>query len=653
VIDKMRTDGPLATLEAVRGQLDRPMPLGYCNVGIVVGVGQDAPGFSHGDRVVSNGPHAEVVAVPRNLCARIPEGVSDDAAAFTVLAAIGLQGIRLAVPTMGETFTVLGLGLIGLIAVQLLHANGCRVLAADPDPVKTAKARSFGATTVDLSGGEDPLIAAEVFSRGRGVDGVLITAATQSHEPVSQAARMCRKRGRIVLVGVAGLQLNRAEFYEKELSFQVSCSYGPGRYDRAYEDEGQDYPIGFVRWTEQRNFEAVLDLMAAGTLDVEPLITHRFPVADARRAYDMLAAGTEAYLGILLEYAEQPDSTQLARSISLANGAPAEAVAPTEPVIAMIGAGNYAGRALLPAFSRTGARLLGIASSGGLTAATLGRKFGFAEATTDAESLIADPRVNTIVVATRHDSHSQLVCSALAAGKNVFVEKPLAVTAAQLDAVEAGWLTLPADQRPLVMVGFNRRFAPHVVRMKALLDTVKTPKTFIVTVNAGALAAPHWTQAKDIGGGRIIGEACHFIDLMRFLAGSPCDHWQVTSIGANVEGGVRDDKVSMTLAFADGSIGTLHYFANGHTSFPKERIEVFCTGRVLQLDNFRRLRGYGWKGFGGMGSWRQDKGQAACVAAFISAIRRGGRAPIPFAELIEVARLIIAVGEAARRGTPS
>lgn len=646
VLNKARTDGPIATFEAVRGQLDSDLPLGYCNVGVVAAVGSEEIGFAVGDRVVSNGPHAEVVAVTRNLCARIPDEVSDDAAAFTILASIALQGVRLAEPTIGESFAVIGLGLIGLMSVQILRANGCKVLAIDPDPAKTALARRFGATIIEPGNDEDPVDAAEAFSRGRGIDGALIAAATKSNDPVSQAARMCRKRGRIVLIGVTGLQLNRSDFYEKELTFQVSCSYGPGRYDSAYEAEGLDYPIGFVRWTEQRNFEAVLDMMSAGTLNVDSLITHRFLLGDAERAYDLIADNIEPYLGILLEYGGQKDDSRLARTVKLAGDKPGTAIGNAKPAIAMIGAGNYASRVLISAFVKAGAQLLGIASNGGQTAASRGRKFGFAEATTDAAALIADPRVNMVVIATRHDSHSRLVCDSLAAGKHVFVEKPLALSLDEIDSVDAAWRAFPEGKRPIVMVGFNRRFAPYVVRMKSLLDSVAGPKTFIMTVNSGALDADHWTQVPAVGGGRIIGEACHFIDLMRFLAGVPIKSWGVTRMES--ESGVTDDKASIALTFENGSIGTVHYFANGHPSFPKERIEAFGAGRILQLDNFRHLRGYGWKGFGKKSGWRQDKGQDACAAAFLTAVREGGNAPIAFEELIEVSRVTIEVGEAAR-----
>jgi predicted dehydrogenase/threonine dehydrogenase-like Zn-dependent dehydrogenase len=644
-LDKLRTDGVAATLEAVRSKLDQTLPLGYCHVG-EVDAGVDVSGFSAGDRVVSNGPHAEVVTVPVNLCARIPAAVSDDAAAFAVLGAIGLQGVRLAAPTLGESFVVTGLGLIGLITVQLLRANGCRVLGIDPDPSRTALARQFGALTVDLGRGEDPLAAAADFTRGHGVDGVLISAATKSDEPVSQAARMCRKRGRIVLVGVTGLQLNRADFYEKELTFQVSCSYGPGRYDPDYEQGGRDYPFGFVRWTEQRNFEAVLELMASNRLDVLPLITHRFALADALRAYDLLAADREPYLGVLLEYPVRAVGTPAARTIQLT---PTRRAASADPVVAVVGAGNYAGRTLLPALARSGARLFGIASRGGVTAAHLGRKYGFSEVTTDAAALIANPRVTAVVVATRHDTHATFVKQALIAGKHVFVEKPLAITAAELAEIESAWKGASGERGPLLMVGFNRRFAPQVVRMKALLQAAPGPKSLVVTVNAGAVPANHWTQTVAVGGGRIIGEGCHFIDLLRFLAGAAIVNWDLAMAGGATAAGARDGPVTITLTFADGSTGTLHYFSNGHASFPKERIEVFCSGRILQLDNFRRLRGYGWSGFTAMDLWRQNKGQSACVAAFVAAIREGRDSPIPVDELLEVSRITVALGEAARR----
>jgi predicted dehydrogenase/threonine dehydrogenase-like Zn-dependent dehydrogenase len=646
VLDKVRADGVLPTLEAVRSKLDQMIPLGYCNVGRVAEVGADVRGFAVGERVVSNGPHAELVTVPRNLCARIPDEVSDDEAAFTVLGAIALQGVRLAAPTLGERFVVTGLGLLGLLTVQLLRANGCRVLGIDPDPTKTELARQFGADVVALERGEDPLTVASAFSGGAGVDGVLITASTRSNDPVSQGARMCRQRGRIVLVGVTGLELDRSDFYQKELSFQVSCSYGPGRYDPQYEDEGTDYPLGFVRWTEQRNFQAILEMMNSRALDVRALITHRFAFDAAPAAYELLATQSQPHLGILLEYAGQSFDRIGSRTVAF-DPQSTHAAADAEPGIALIGAGNYAARTLIPAFVASHVRLRGIASGGGVTAAHCARKFGFARATTDADLLIAAEDTDVVVIATRHDSHARFVLRALQAGKHVFVEKPLALTLAEVDSIADAWSACgPAGQRPQIMVGYNRRFAPQVVRMKALLAGVRAAKCFVITVNAGALPASHWLQDPRVGGGRIIGECCHFVDLLRFLAGREIVDARVQALTS--DNGAPRDTVAITMGFADGSLGTIHYLTNGHASFPKERVEVFCAGRILQLDNFRRLRAYGWPGFKSMRLWRQDKGQKACVRAFVDAVRSGTGAPIPLEELLEVARVTIALGEAVR-----
>ena len=640
VLDKIKTDGLMPTVEAVFNKLDQPLPLGYCNVGVVLEAGQDREGFAVGDRVASNGKHAEVVSVPLNLCARIPDAVSDEAAAFTVVGAIALQGIRLVQPTLGEAVVVTGLGLIGQIAVQLLRANGCRVLGLDFDPARLALAQSFGAEVVNLAAGEDPVLAAARFSRGRGVDAVLITAATHSSEPMHQAALMCRQRGRVVLVGVTGLELSRDDFFRKELTFQVSASYGPGRYDPNYEEKGQDYPIGFVRWTEQRNFEAVLDLLADGRLDVQPLISHRFKLDQSEAAYAVVG-GSEPSLGILLDYPrrdEQPDALLRQATVRLqADPAPlSPASGGQPPTIALIGSGNYATGVLIPAFKQAGARLATVASNAGVSGVHAGRKYGFAETTTDTASLMTDPKVDALVIATRHNSHARLVLQALEAGKPVFVEKPLCLTLEELADIAAVVSPPTEAAAPLLMVGFNRRFAPQVQKIKALLTGVSEPKAFVMTVNAGAIPEDHWTQDPDSGGGRIIGEACHFIDLLRFLAGCPIvAHSRIALDSAT------GDTVSLQFGFADGSIGTVHYFANGSKAFPKERLEVFAAGRVLQLDNFRQLTGYGWPGFKRMNLWRQDKGQKACAAAFVQAVQQGGSAPIPFAEILEVSRVTI------------
>jgi len=648
VLDKIRTDGLMTTLDAVRGKLDMPISLGYCNAGEVLEVGAGVDGIRPGDRVVSNGPHAEVVCVPRNLCARIPEGVCHEHAAFTVLSAIGLQGLRLAAPTLGECFALTGLGLIGLITAQLLQAQGCRVLGIDPNPARLELAGRMGIETVDLSIGQDPVAAAMDFSRGRGVDGVLITASTKSSEPVHQAAQMCRQRGRIVLVGVTGLELQRSDFYEKELSFQVSCSYGPGRYDEAYEESGHDYPLAYVRWTEQRNFEAVLDMMAEGSLDVSPLISHRFALDQAPAAYGLLGGGGD-YLGIVLEYptSEERPQAELRRP-TVTTGTPSPTS--TGARVGVIGAGNYACRMLMPSLSKTAARRCVVVDNVGANASYAARKFGFERATSDVREALEADDVDGILIATRHNSHAALVCQALEAGKHVFVEKPLALTTDEVVRIERTHAAASArlGRELVLMVGFNRRFAPHTVRVMELLRAVSEPKVLSITVNAGAISATHWTQSTEVGGGRILGEGCHFIDLLRFMAGAPIESWQAACVGRGAEGVVSDDKAVISLRFADGSLGAVQYIANGHGSFPKERLEVFCAGRVLQIDNFRSLRGYGWPGARKMKLFRQDKGHAACAAAFVDAVARGGPSPIPLAETYEVARVTVSIAHALR-----
>ncbi len=629
VVDKVRTDGLMPTLEAVRNKLDTPLPLGYCNVGTVVD--SRAPGFAVGDRVVSTGKHAEIVSVPQNLCARIPDEVDDEAAAFTVIGAIALQGIRLINPTLGETVVVTGLGLIGLVAVQLLKAHGCRVLGIDFDPAKTALAAKFGAGTVNLSEGQDPVAVANAYSRGRGVDAVLLTASTKSNEPIHQAATMCRKRGRIVLVGVVGMELSRADFYEKELTFQVSCSYGPGRYDPEYEDKGRDYPFGYVRWTAQRNFEAVLDMMADRRLAVGELISHRYDLEHAVDAYETIRGN--GALGVIISYGNGGDaaddaSAVLARVTRLR--APT-APAPADAVLGFLGAGNYASAVLVPAFAKTPARLRSIASATGVSSVHVGTKHGIELATTDTEALLADDEINAVVIATRHDSHARLVRAALERGKHVFVEKPLAIAREELEDLVDFYGSL--EDSPLLMVGFNRRYSPLVRKIRELLAGSTQPKSLLMTVNAGAIPADHWTQDREIGGGRIVGEACHFVDLLRCLAGSAIESVHAVAMDAACR-----DSVMIQLAFADGSAGSIAYLANGSKAFPKERLEVFCGGGILQLDNFRTLKGYGWPGFRSMRLRRQDKGQSQCAAAFVDAVSSGdARQLIPFGELAEVA----------------
>ena len=643
VLDKAKTDGLLPTIDAVRSKLDQPLPLGYCNAGVVLDSGVD--GFSVGDRVVSNGNHAEVVRVPKNLCAKIPDSVDDESAAFTVLAAIGLQGIRLINPTLGETVVVSGLGLIGLMTVQMLRANGCRVLGIDYNSIRCGLARKFGAEVVDLSKGQDPVAVAQAYSRGRGVDAVVVAAATDSDEVMRQSAEMCRKRGRIVLVGVVGLNLRRDDFFQKEISFQVSASYGPGRYDPLYEEKGQDYPVGFVRWTEQRNFEAVLDMMATGALDVKPLITHRFDIENATGAFSVLSDSDA--LGIVIAYPVKSEVILRKSAVSLSEVKETNNNhAPQSPVVGFIGAGNYASRVLIPAFKDVGAELSTVVTSGGVSGVHHGKKAGFNTASTELDDIYNNESINTVAVVTRHNLHAEQVLAAVKAGKHVFVEKPLALECAQLDKIDEqiSAYTNP----PMLMVGFNRRFAPHIVKMKELLSNRYEPKVIVMTVNAGAIPANHWTQDPEVGGGRIIGEGCHFIDLARFLTGSPITSHNAVMMGNAPGVVIRDDKVTITLGFEDGSVASIHYLANGGKAFPKERVEVFCADAVLQMDNYRVMTGYDWPGFKKMKLHKQDKGQKACAKVFIDAIRNGTPAPIPYEEVMESSRVSIEVAESLR-----
>jgi len=644
VLNKARTDGVVSTVEAVRSKLAQPLAMGYSNVGVVVDVGSPDTGFAPGDRVLSNGGHAEFVSVPKNLCAHIPEGVDDETATFGVLGAIALQGIRLVEPTLGETVVVTGLGLIGLMTVQLLRASGCRVIGIDMDPQKLDLASGFGAHTVRLDQGQDPVMEAERITRGQGVDAVIITASSKSDEIVHQAATMCRQRGRIVLVGVVGLQLNRSDFYEKELTFQVSCSYGPGRYDPRYEDEGHDYPLPFVRWTENRNFQAVLEQMALGQIQTGDLVSARYAIEAAPDAYELLVED-RTVLGVVLDFpggdeiSAHETTVRLVSASGRSTGGDAQ-----RPVVGAIGAGNYAGRVLLPAFAKAGARLKGVVSAGGRSGDHVARSLGFEFNGTDASEIFDDPEVNTVVVGTRHDSHAELVKAALDAGKHVFVEKPLALSLEEVEAIEDA---LSESGKTLqLMVGFNRRFAPLVVDLKTRVARLSGPMTVVYTCNAGAIPADSWVHDPKSGGGRIVGEACHFLDLARFLVGHPVVRW--TASPMRIHDGVDlNDTASVTMEFEDGSLAVVNYLANGHRAFPKERIEVFRSGSVFSLDNFRRLRWFG-KSSGRRRAWRQDKGQGDCVKAFLAAVSGEAEAAIPVHEILEISRLSIEVAEAAR-----
>lgn len=646
VLDKMRTEGVLSTLEKVRNKLEEGMPLGYCNVGKVLAVGEGVEHVRVGQRVLSNGGHAEIVLVPKHLCAPIPENVDNNVAVFGVLGSIALNGIRLAKPTLGECFVVSGLGLIGLLTVQLLKAQGCRVLGLDFDEERLALAKEYGAETLNLGDVESPIEAAMEFSRGRGVDGVLVTAYSESREPMVQASHMCRKRGRIILVGVTKLEFDRDPLFKKEIRFQVSCSYGPGRYDTDYEQKGIDYPTGYVRWTEQRNFEAVLDMMADGKISTEAMITHRFPFEHANRAYDLLT-GKEASLGIVLDYPAARESQPHLRDKTVQLELVPKRKRSDCPAIGVIGAGGYALSNLLPALKSERVELHTIASRGGRSAGEAAKRFGFSHASTDSNAVLENPDIQAVIIATPHHLHAPLVCEALRQGKHVFVEKPLAMHYDELDAIDAAYQqSCASEASPILMVGFNRRFAPHIQQIRHCLNQYDAPKHLVMTVNAGRLPADHWLRDRKKGGGRIIGEGCHFIDLMTALIPTDVTHLSALPLGGE-DGSNGKDGASILLQFADGSLGTVHYIPNGHPRIPKERLEITVAGGVIQMDNYRQLDVIGIRGLKKDRRMRMDKGNHACMKAFVAAIREGRPAPIAYSELYQSARLTLQAFEAA------
>jgi predicted dehydrogenase/threonine dehydrogenase-like Zn-dependent dehydrogenase len=643
VIEKIRTDGLLPTLDAVFAKLGEPLPLGYCNAGVVVEVGSGVTEFAVGDRVVSNGPHAEFVSVPKLLCAKIPDNVSDEQASFTVLASIGLQGVRLAQPTLGETVVVYGLGLIGLLTVQLLKASGCRVIGVDINESRLSLATQFGAEVIN--GKECANIPAKIMALtdNRGTDAVIITASAKTDSIISDSAKACRKRGRIVLVGVIGLQLNRADFYEKELTFQVSCSYGPGRYDSNYEQSGHDYPIGFVRWTEQRNFEAVLSMLSSGQLDFSKLITHRFSLEKAIAAYETIQ-NEPSSLGVVLEYSDNADQS---RTVALTNAKSvrrnSSPVMESSTVLAVVGAGNFTKATMMPVLTQLPARMKYIVGRTGTAAIQhTASKFGVENATTDLDSVLGDRDVNLLMVTTNHDSHANLVCRALLADKHVFVEKPLALDVSQLKRVLD---TVEKAQGKQLLVGFNRRFSPHIQKCRELLRGRANPIAINIVVNAGEIPADHWVHDPIVGGGRIIGEACHFLDLVVHLSNSLIRSVSASRFGGNVS--VRDDKMTISLQLSDGSIASINYFANGSKSYPKERISIFSDNRILEIDNFRLTRGYGVKGFSKLKTFRQEKGHKQQFSALIDRVTKGGDWLIPLDEITNVTLASIAAVHAA------
>lgn len=637
VLDKIKTEGLMPTLEAVFNKLGEPLPLGYCNAGEVIAVGEGVTEFSIGDRVASNGHHAEVVCVPKNLVAKIPDNVSYEEASFAVIGSIGLQGIRLANPTLGETVVVIGLGLIGLLTAELLLANGCNVIGFDYDQRKVDLAKRKGVQA--FSAGEvDVVKIVESLTNQIGADAVLITASTSSNDVISQAAKMSRKRGRIVLVGVIGLDIKRDDFYKKELSFQVSCSYGPGRYDEDYEQKGVDYPIGFVRWTEKRNFETILQAISKRQITVTDLITERVALKDYLSIYNHLGKGS---IASILEYT--PDEVQEVRSVEVVSK---NWQGSGKGVIGIIGAGNFTKMTVMPALKNSGAQYKYISSAGGLTATSLAKKYGIAQATTDYRLILDDQDVDLVIITTRHDLHAKMVTEVLQSGKHVCVEKPLAIDSEGLAAIIDTYRTVKNGAS--VNVGFNRRFSPYAQKAKSLIGEAGADLNMIATMNAGFIPKDVWVQDMKVGGGRIIGEACHFIDLMQFFSGSKVIAVVMNGLGVHPE--ENTDNAIITLRFENGAQGVIHYFSNGSKSYPKERIELYTQSRTLVIDNFRKLSGYG---FGRFTSLRAglDKGHRAQFKRLVENIKTSGQPLIPFEDIINTTRASFAALESLRSGT--
>ncbi len=626
VLDKIKTDGILPTLEAVFNKLEQPLPLGYCNVGRVIAVGEGVNELKIGDRVASNGHHAEIVCVPQNLVAIIPDNVSDEEACFTVIGSIGLQGIRLLNPTLGETVVVIGLGLIGLITAQLLKANGCNVIGVDIDDSKLAMCEKWGIIPFNPING-DVIKFVEQQTSFVGADGVIITASTKTDETISQAAKMSRKRGRIVLVGVVGLNINRSEFYEKELTFQVSCSYGPGRYDEEYEQRGNDYPLAFVRWTEKRNFMAILNAISANNLKVNELITEKVELEKYLEIYDSL--GKNKSIASLLKYENNSNNLRKFSNTVLLDQ---RTFSNRKGVIGIIGAGNYTKMTMLPALKGSGAIYKYIASASGVNGTVLAKKYKFSKSTTDFNEIIKDEDVDIILITTRHNQHAAQVIASLNQGKHVFVEKPLALNPKELDSIIEAYKNAP--NKPTLTVGFNRRFSPHAIAVKKALGN-SGPLNIIATMNAGHIPSNVWIHDLKIGGGRIIGEACHYIDLANYLTGS-----KVISVCMNGLGSHPDestDNACILLKYENGSNVVLNYFSNGSKSYSKERIEIYNQERTIIINNFIKTEAFGFKNFKGLKT-SLDKGHKNQFNELINRIKNDGRPLIDFDSIINTTK---------------
>jgi predicted dehydrogenase/threonine dehydrogenase-like Zn-dependent dehydrogenase len=648
VIERARTEGLRNTFNAVRGKLASSQALGYSAAGIVMAVGDNVTDFVPDQRVACAGvgyaSHAEVLSVPKNLVVRLPDEVNFEAGAFGTLGAIALQGVRLAEPTLGESVLVIGLGLLGQLTVQLLKANGCRVFGIDLDPARVDLARQLGADAAAVSN-DDTKSAVMSWTQGRGVDAVLITAATDSNEPVELAGEVSRMKGRVVVVGMTGLTIPRQSYFKRELSLKISMSYGPGRYDADYEERGHDYPFGYVRWTENRNIEAFLDLVRQGRVTVEPLITHRFPVDDAERAYELIAGDIdEPYLAVLLAYDPNRELNRIVELEGLKQRAPRQ----KSVRVGVIGAGGYVTAMLLPHFKTAGAEFVSVATASGVTAVDVGKKFGFRQAVSDSDSIISNDDVNLVVIGTRHDLHASLAAKALERNKHVFVEKPLALNDADLDKV----LRAASDSQGTLMVGFNRRFSPLARKAQDFFAGRQGPLSILYRVNAGRIPTGHWIQDPLQGGGRIVGEVCHFIDLMQFWIGAPPVSVFAESVAVNSHNVVNHDSVLITLRFADGSNGSIAYLAEGDKALAKERVEIFGDSRTFVLEDFLHATAYRNGREEKTVLRSQDKGQAEEVKKVCSSVLEGGAPPISLAELASTTLATFRILDSLRSGQP-
>ena len=636
VLNKVKTDGLKSTINAVFNKLAQPLPMGYCNVGKVIAVGNGVDDIAIGDRVASNGPHAEYVCIPKNLVIKIPENITDDAASFTVIGSIGLQGVRLANPTFGETIVVIGLGLIGLITAQLLKANGCKVIGFDFDDSKIALAKQLGIDAVNPGIGLDQVTYVYNETNNLGADAIIITASSKTNDIISQSAKMSRKRGRIILVGVIGLDISRADFYEKELTFQVSCSYGPGRNEDDYEQKGIDYPLAFVRWTERRNFETILNAISSNKILVEPLITERVLLEDYGKIYsEILNSKSIASIIVYPEKSSVPNRSIIIKSNKFQKG---------EGVVGIIGAGNFTSAMILPCLKRNASQLKYISSSTGLTGTYLAKKYDVSYSTTDNDVIFKDKDVDLVIITTRHNSHAALTIDALKNGKNVFIEKPLALNKEQLDEV----IQIYKQSGKTITVGFNRRFAPFALEMKRVLGNTNTSMNIVATMNAGYIKSKAWVNDMEIGGGRIIGEACHFIDLITYLSGSKVKSVCMNALG--IQPKENTDNASILLKYENGTNAVINYFANGSKAYAKERVEVYHQGRTLVLDNWRKLKGYGFNNFNSISS-NQDKGHQNQFNLLIESVKNGGESIIPFSELVNTTLASFAAVESLKIGS--